>query len=104
MSLTPSAERRKKILNMVEVCVCRDRQNSYSDAEDNFPNIAKLASVALQRKLKADLDAVDVALFSACIKLGRLAHDPRHIDSLVDLAGYAVCGGGIVMSEGIGDD
>jgi hypothetical protein len=92
-------DRRRQALEEVAACVCRDRQDAYADAEDNFARIADLANVVLAKKLAAPLDRKDVALFAACIKLGRLAHDPAHYDSMLDLAGYAVCGAGILLEE-----
>lgn len=90
---------RREIIAQVEACVCRDRQNTYGDAEDNFADIAAIASVALGPKLKEPLSAADVALFSAAIKFARLKSSPLHLDNWVDLAGYAVCGGGIVKRQ-----
>jgi len=92
-------DRRRELLETVAGCVCRDRQNTYGDAEDNFANIATIANVLLQKKLKAPLDAADVAAFSAAIKVARLASSQDHLDNWVDLAGYAVCGGGIILSK-----
>lgn len=91
--------RRREVLREVERCVCQDRQASYGDAEDNFANIASVANVVLKRKLKVPLDPLDVALFMASLKLVRAGHNPQ-LDSLVDLAGYAVCGGGILLAKG----
>lgn len=92
-------DRRKDILSTVTKCVCNDRQNTYGDAEDNFSNIATIANVLLGKKLLKPLDALDVAMISAAIKMARLSSSPRHLDNWVDLAGYATCGGGIVLSE-----
>jgi len=90
-------EIRRQLLKEVESCVCRNRQEQYGDAEQNFDDIAKLANVVLQSKLKEPLAPEDVALFSACIKMARIATNHQYMDSWIDLAGYAVCGGGIVM-------
>lgn len=94
-------EIRRAILKEVESCVCRDRQNSYGDAEDNFSDIARLANVLLERKLKEALSPEDVAVFSMCIKLARMKTSPEHDDNLIDLAGYATCGLGIIRSRRI---
>lgn len=91
--------RRKEVLREVEKCVCRDRQAAYADAEDNFKDIAAIASIVLSPKLKEPLSAADVASFCAAIKLARLRTSPGHMDNWIDLAGYAVCGGGIVLAE-----
>lgn len=89
-------ELRSKALTEVRGCVCRDRQNTYGDAEDNFADIAKFANVMLRRKLSTDLDPTDVALFSLCIKMARLSTSPEHRDNWIDTAGYSVCGAGIL--------
>jgi len=92
-------ELRREMLRQIESCVCRDRQNTYGDAEDNFANIAALANVALQTKLAAPLLPEDVAIFSLCIKLARLIESPHHIDNWIDAGGYAVCGAGIMKRK-----
>jgi len=92
-------ELRREALKMVEDCVCKNRQNTYGDAADNFADIAAMANIALSNKLSKPLDGLDVAIFSACIKLARCKESPRHPDNLVDLAGYAVCGLGIILRE-----
>jgi hypothetical protein len=93
------SDRRSGIIDTVRSCVCSDRQNTYGDALDNFTDIANLASTCLSGKLLEPLTAEDVATFSACIKLARLKTSPGHIDNWVDLAGYAVCGGGIMEAK-----
>lgn len=92
-------ELRREALKMVEQCICNDRQKTHGDAEDNFANIATIANIVLKNKLAQPLDALDVALFSMCIKMGRCATSPRHLDNLIDHAGYAMCGAGIVLRE-----
>lgn len=87
---------RREALQEVESCVCRDRQNTYGDAENNFSDIADIANILLRRKLSEPLDARDVAAFCAAIKVARIATGPDHLDNWIDLAGYAVCGAGIV--------
>lgn len=94
-------ELRREALKMVEQCICNDRQKTHGDAEDNFANIATIANIVLKNKLTQPLDALDVALFSMCIKMGRCATSPRHLDNLIDHAGYAMCGAGIVLRENL---
>lgn len=91
-------DRRRAVLDTVSACVLRDRASTYGDAEDNFTDIAAIASVVLRGKLLEPLTASDVALFSCCIKMARLRNQ-EHLDNWVDLAGYAVCGAGIIKSE-----
>lgn len=92
--MTPT-ETRRDLLRQVEACVCRDRQNSYGDAEDNFGDIADIANILLACKLAEPLVATDVAVIMAAVKLARIKTSPSHLDNWIDLAGYAVCGGGI---------
>ena len=40
-------------------------------------------------KLAGEISAADVAMMMCCLKLARLKATPDHIDSAVDLAGYA---------------
>ncbi len=93
--MTPT-DRRREVLKAVEACVCVDRQISYGSAEENFARIAALANVVLSDLFKRPMHAAEVALFMSCVKLGRLGHDMHNLDSWVDLAGYAVCGAGII--------
>jgi hypothetical protein len=92
-------KRRLDALSEVAKCVCRDRQGTYGDAEDNFADIATIASIVFRDKLKKPLDALDVATFCACIKLARIRCSPKHRDNWIDLAGYAVCGAGILEGQ-----
>lgn len=91
--------RRRDILRQVETCVCKDRQKAYGDAEENFANIAKIINVALKDYLVAPIGPVEVAIIMLCLKLGRIASSPQHLDNWVDTAGYAVCGAGIITKE-----
>ena len=85
---------RREVIAQVEACVCRDRQNTYGDAEDNFADIAAIASVVLGPKLKEPLSAADVAAFSACIKLASFSQLPEglihHVMDFDDGQGLAV--------------
>lgn len=93
-------DHRREALREIEGCVCKDRQNSYGGAEDNFATIAGFWTIYLHRRglLPTDrsLESHDVAALSALIKAARMAHNPTHRDSWVDLGGYAVCGAGII--------
>ena len=113
MSKTPTGEttktepagttRRKEALKEIEACVCRDRQNTYGDAEDNFRDIADYMTLWLrQRGLLNDgarRQSFDVAQLSSFIKIARKAANPRYRDNWIDDAGYNVCGAGIVVGQ-----
>ena len=101
------SQSRRQFLKEVEECVCRDRQNSYSDAEDNFSVIAELWTTWARTRgilgLNESFDRRDVAMMSALIKVARAAHNLSIRDNWIDLAGYAACGGGITIKENQAD-
>ena len=96
-------EIRRELLAQVEACVCKDRQNTYGDAEDNFKVIANYWNIwlrqrgVLQETSSICVNTTDVAMMCALIKVARTSSSPNHIDNWVDLAGYAICGGGIAL-------
>lgn len=83
--------------------VVAGRGKSYGAPEDNFQRIARLWNAHLRNRypdhivgsVGFQLDAQDVAMMMALMKIARLANDPNHHDSWVDVAGYAACGGEI---------
>lgn len=72
------------------------RPKAYGPPERNFTRISRHWNVYLTGKYGAGsaplLEAVDVAAMMALMKIARLEESPAHIDSWVDLAGYAACG------------
>ena len=99
----PGRARRQEVLDKVRDCVCKDRQNAYGDAEDNFTDIAAYMTLWLQQRGLLDhskkLESFDVAQLSSFIKIARKAVNPRYLDNWVDDAGYNVCGAGIVQAQ-----
>lgn len=79
---------RKETLENAMKCVCGERQDQYGSPEDNFERIAKFWSIYL----RFDIDAVDVAMMMALLKIARIMTGTATDDSFVDLAGYAACG------------
>lgn len=94
--MTPS-DRRRSILERIASFICRDRQNTYGDAEDNFRDIADRWGIYVRRRFKVELSfsPEDVAAMMIDLKLARIATSPAHQDNWDDAAGYAVCGAGI---------
>lgn len=84
--------KRKQVLDAAALCVLHDRNDSYGGPEDSFAIIADLWSVYWQATGRANFEAHDVALMLGQLKTARLARNPKHADSWVDLAGYAACG------------
>jgi hypothetical protein len=93
--------RRKEALQLVESYVCRNRQDSYGDAEDNFANIAAMMNIRFQRKLGKDMafNALDVASMMVIVKECRKIQSPEYADNWHDQAGYAICGSGIISGQ-----
>jgi hypothetical protein len=94
-----SADLRADFLEVVKGYVTKDRNVTHGDAEDNFADIAGLINIALSKKLKEPLGAIDVATVMICVKLSRIKTSPDNLDHWHDMAGYAACGGGIIMRK-----
>ena len=60
------------------------RRTDYGEPEDLFANIAARWTQVLGTRVTA----AQVALCLMDLKMARLAHDPKHLDSLVDVLGY----------------
>lgn len=82
---------RETILNEAKGIVMKDRNSVYGDPEDNFKDIA-----ALWAAYKGiSFTSMDVVVMNMLIKVARLKKTPEYHDGLVDIAGYAACGGDI---------
>jgi len=70
------------------------RRGTYGQPIDLFEHVATRWSLVLGVKVtptQAMLCLID-------LKVARLTHDPRHLDSITDIAGYAGC-----LAEVLGD-
>lgn len=65
--------------------IVEERGQSYGDATTLFNQIAKRWSLTLGVQVSAE----QVVLCMLDLKLARLSNDPTHVDSMVDVAGYA---------------
>jgi len=76
------------------------REEDYGSTEDNFGRIAELWSAYLEAKfnLNVALQPHEVAHMMMLFKMARLMQAPGHLDSIVDLIGYAICGGQVATS------
>jgi hypothetical protein len=84
-------EKRKALLLEVEQCVCKDRQKTHGDPEDNFADIAELWAVYKDRPFTSH----DVAVMMVLVKVARLKTSLEYKDNWIDIAGYAICGGSL---------
>lgn len=88
---------RADILHAAEKCVCGQREQDYGTPEDNFETIAELWKTYLRRACVDEaggvyVDANDVAMMMALLKIARIAAGGGKADNWIDLAGYAACG------------
>ena len=88
---------RADILHAAEKCVCGQREQDYGTPENNFETIAELWETYLRRACVDEaggvyIDANDVAMMMALLKIARIAAGGEKADSWIDLAGYAACG------------
>jgi hypothetical protein len=67
--------------------VIEHREQAYGPAESNFAAIAARWSLVLG----IPVTPAQVVVCLIDLKLARLTHDPAHLDSIVDVAGYAAC-------------
>jgi hypothetical protein len=89
------ATRRAAILKELEATVCANRVQAYGDPEDSFGDIAEFWNLYLGSRLSQDITERDVAIMQALLKVARLKANINHTDSWLDIAGYAICGGGL---------
>ena len=65
--------------------VVRNRRRTYGEPRDLFERVA----VRWTQVLGTKVTAAQVAICLCDLKVARLTVDPGHLDSLVDVAGYA---------------
>lgn len=82
---------RAKILDKAKKCVCGQREQDYGSPEDNFATIAELRT----SYLGTEVTPLDVSLMMILLKVARIKTGTATLDSFIDIAGYAACGGEI---------
>lgn len=91
---------KKECLLSAEQCVCNDRQDQYGNAENNFQTIANFWMTYLETKgQEVEIEAHDVAVMMALMKIARIATGKPKEDNWVDLIGYGACGCELQMSK-----
>ena len=85
---------RESILDAAKRCVCGDREQDYGSPEDNFAVIAALWTAYTG----TDITPKDVAMMMALLKIAR-AKAGSKLDTYIDLAGYAACGGELEVNN-----
>jgi hypothetical protein len=87
-------EPNKSILKEAHEIIYGDREKTYGHPSKNLKAIAEMWNLYLVANGVAEKDggilvAQDVAVMMILLKAARLANDPDHRDSIVDIAGYA---------------
>ena len=88
---------RTHMLHEAERLVNGDRNNQYGPPDQDFQRTADLWTIYLDGK--RIIEAHDVAVMMALLKISRLSWKPNHPDSWIDLAGYAACGYDIITNN-----
>ena len=66
--------------------ILNERQDEYGDPVELLTTISDRWSITTGERITRE----QVVLCMLDLKLARLAYDPRHFDSIVDVIGYAV--------------
>lgn len=95
LDLPPTAQvaPTKSLLQQADALINGQRQADYGDKAENFTQIAMGIEMVLARKLlpTESITAHDVALIMMQVKIARSSKSPGHVDSILDIAGYAGC-------------
>ena len=81
------------LLQQADELINAERQQEYGDTLQNFSQTAMIWQGMLAHKLGPHQRILpeDVALLMIGLKASRLAKTPGHVDSWLDIAGYAGC-------------
>lgn len=79
------------ILKEANTIIYGDREKTYGHPSKNLETIATMWNAYVNAKPNKgnSLNAKDVAAMMVLLKTARLANNPEHRDSLVDICGYA---------------
>lgn len=82
------------VIDTAKEIIYGDREKTYGHPSKNLENIARMWNVyLLGRGLISEdsggLTATDVCNLMILLKVARLANQPDHVDSIVDIVGYA---------------
>ena len=84
---------RDRIADEAKRIVSGDRRGAYGTPEDNFQRIARFWTAYMQNTGRdIEITASDVSPLMRLMKEARLCDNPTHLDSHVDLVGYALTG------------
>lgn len=90
---------RARMLAEVVDLVSRHRNGEYGEPGANMARTAQMLAAYLGNRPGNTISGQDVAAFGIILKLGRLAENPRSMDSWRDIAGYASIGFEIMQQQ-----
>ena len=76
-----------------------DRNRAHGDPTENMTRFAELLRAYLGNRPAGSIEAVDAAAVGVLHKLSRTGFDPYHLDSWIDIMGYASIGYEIAAAE-----
>jgi hypothetical protein len=79
----------KSVLDEAKEIIYGDREKTYGHPSKNLRTIAHMWGAYLNAKTNDVLTPQDVSVMMVLMKCARLANDPTHRDSVVDICGYA---------------
>jgi hypothetical protein len=77
------------VLKEANKIIYGDREKTYGKPSKNLDTIAQMWNAYISAREVKVLNAKDVAAMMILLKTARLANDPSHRDSVVDICGYA---------------
>ena len=81
--------KRKEVLEQAGNLISSKRAKIYGDAKLNHERITQFWSVILEQKITVE----QVYQCMIAVKMSRLINSPKHLDSWVDIVGYAALAG-----------
>lgn len=87
--------KRAHTLDAAKTLVIHERAKTYGNAFEMHSQIALMWTAILGHKIEAH----QVALLMAALKLARAATNPEHEDNFIDLCGYAALAGEMVNGD-----
>ena len=76
-----------------------ERERTYGDPTENFTRIADALNALGYLGPVGKIHPHDVAVIMMVVKLSRIVNSPHHLDSYIDIAGYAACGVEVAREE-----
>jgi len=103
------AQRRERstILQEAEYLIYGEKNKTYRHPNENFKNIKNLWNsyfIAINQRNAishntTDIQEIDVAAMMVLMKIARIATNINHLESWVDVAGYAGCAERIIKNK-----